>query len=276
MSGVEPETVIDADHEQKQYLYDLVRYRELFYFFSWRDVLVRYKQAFFGVAWAIIRPLLNMILFTLLFSRIANLPSENVNYALFVLAGMLPWQLFSSSLLDTSNSLLNNSNLISKVYFPRMIIPSAQIIVHLLDLAIGLVLLILSSIWLGEIKSWTFAALPIFIIMSFLLCVGGGLWLSALTVKYRDFRFIVPFVVQFGMFISPVGYGSFMIPDKWIWVYMLNPLVGIIDGFRWAFFDISPPYFAYSLLASITMTTLILVSGYRYFRRMEKTLADRI
>lgn len=270
------ETTINADHVQKQYLLDLFRYRELFYFFSWRDIIVRYKQAFFGVAWALIRPLLNMVLFTLIFSRIANLPSGNVNYALFVLAGMLPWQLFSCSLLDTSNSLINNSNLVSKVYFPRMIIPSAQIIVHLLDMAIGLALLIFCSLWMGAIHGWSFVSLPFFILMSFFLCVGGGLWLSALTVKYRDFRFIVPFVVQFGMFLSPVGYGSFMVPDQWIWLYMLNPMVGIIDGFRWAFFGLSYPYFIYSLPISIGMTALILISGYFYFRQMEKTLADRI
>jgi lipopolysaccharide transport system permease protein len=283
MPSVEPtvasaktEVTIDADNVQKQYLLDLFRYRELFFFFALRDILVRYKQAFFGVTWALIRPVLNMILFTLIFSRIANLPSGNVNYALFVLAGMLPWQLFSSCLLDTSNSLINHSNLVSKVYFPRMIIPSAQIIVHLLDMAIGLVLLTCCSLWLGAINSWTIATLPFFLGLSFILCIGTGLWLSALTVKYRDFRFIVPFVVQFGIFLSPVGYGSFMIPGQWIWIYMLNPLVGIIDGFRWAFFGLTYPFLTYSILISIVMTMLILTSGYYYFRQMEKTLADRI
>lgn len=277
-AGLHSETVIDADHiqQQKHYLLDLFRYRELFYFFSWRDILVRYKQAFFGIAWAVIRPVLTMLLFTLLFSRIADLPSQNINYSLFVLAGMLPWQLFSSSMLDAGQSLLNNSNLLSKVYFPRMIIPSAQIVVHLLDLAVGLVLLIFAAVWMGEIKGWTLAALPFFIALSFFLCAGGGLWLSALTVKYRDFRFIVPFVVQFGMFLSPVGYGSFMIQDRWIWLYMLNPMVGIIDGFRWAFFGVAYPYFPYTVSVSLAMTALILISGYLYFRQMEQTLADRI
>lgn len=270
------EITIDAQKMQKQYLLDLFRYRELFYFFSWRDILVRYKQAFFGIAWAVLRPMLNMLLFTLLFSRIAHLPSDNINYSLFVLAGLLPWQLFSNSLMDTSNSLLNNSNLVSKIYFPRMIIPSAQIIVSLLDFAIGLALLFFCSLWMGAIHSWSFAALPFFIFLCFLLCLGGGLWLSALTVKYRDFRFVVPFVVQFGMFLSPVGYGSFIVPDQWIFLYLLNPMVGIIDGFRWAFFGISYPYFYYSLCASAAMTAILLVSGFMYFRQMEKTLADRI
>lgn len=268
--------IIDANRVQKEYLKDIIRFRELFYFFAWRDILVRYKQAFFGVAWAIIRPFLNMVMFTLIFSRIANLPSDNVNYSLFVLAGMLPWQLVSGTMADNCICILNNANLISKIYFPRIIIPSAQIIVHLLDFAIGGVMLILLSVGMGSLNFLTFCTLPFFILLVFLLCLGSGFWLSAVTVQYRDFRLIIPFVVQIGMFISPVGYGSFLIPEKWIWFYYLNPMVGIIEGFRWAFFGISHPYFIISLIYSIVITLSILVSGFLYFRKMERTFADRV
>lgn len=268
--------IIDANRVQKEYLKDLIRFRELFYFFAWRDILVRYKQAFFGIAWAIIRPFLNMIMFTLIFSRIANLPSDNVNYSLFVLAGMLPWQLVSGAMIDNCICILNNANLISKIYFPRIIIPSAQIIVHLLDFAIGGVMLIILALWMGALNPLTLLALPFFVLLVFLLCLGTGFWLSAVTVQYRDFRLIIPFVVQIGMFVSPVGYGSFLIPEKWSWLYFLNPMVGIIEGFRWTFFGISHPLFLLSLMYSIIITTLILVTGFLYFRKMERTFADRV
>lgn len=261
---------------QKEYLKDLLRYRELFYFLSLRDILVRYKQAFFGIAWALVRPLLNMIVFTLLFGQIAHLPSDGVNYALFVLAGMLPWQLFSNSIGDTSNSLVNNANLISKIYFPRILIPAAQISVHVVDFAMGIGLLAVLAIFTGSLSFLTIFALPTFIGLGILLCMGCGLWLSALTVQYRDFRFIIPFVVQFGMFVSPVGYGTFVIPEKWKWLFFLNPMVGIIDGFRWSFFGIYHPYIIFSIGISAAITLLLLVTGFFYFRKMERTFADRI
>lgn len=268
-------TVIEPSQVQKEYLKDLLRYRELFYFLSLRDILVRYKQAFFGVSWAIVRPLLNMIVFTLLFGKIAQLPSDNVNYGLFVLAGMLPWQLFANAIGDTCNALVNNANLISKIYFPRILIPAAQTSVHVVDFAVGIVLLIGLTLFTSYL-GWTIFALPTFIGMAILLCLGTGLWLSALTVQYRDFRFIIPFVVQFGMFLSPVGYGTFVIPDKWKWFFFLNPMVGIIDGFRWSFFGISHPYILFSILFSAVITGIILVTGFFYFRKMERSFADRI
>jgi len=261
---------------KNEYLKDLLRYRELFYFLSLRDILVRYKQAFFGIAWALVRPILNMIVFTLLFSQIANLPSDGINYGLFVLAGMLPWQLFSNSLGDTSNSLVNSSNLVSKIYFPRILIPAAQITVHIVDFAIGIGLLTLLAFCTGSLSCLTIFALPTFVGLSILLCMGCGLWLSALTVEYRDFRFIIPFVVQFGMFISPVGYGTFVIPEKWKWFFFLNPMVGIIDGFRWSFFGTYHPYIFFSVGFSVIITIVLLVSGFLYFRKMERTFADRI
>ena len=268
--------VIDPSRVEKEYLKDLFRYRELFYFFCWRDILVRYKQAFFGVSWAVIRPLVNMVLFTFIFQKIAKLPSSNVNYGLFVLAGMLPWQLCSNAIVDTSSSIVNNSNLISKTYFPRMIIPAAQIVVHLTDFMVGIVMLLIAGFWIGACDYWSFFLFPLFVLVALVLCVGTGLWLSAITVQYRDFRFIVPFVLQFGMFISPVGYGTFTIPEKIRWFYFLNPMVGIIDGFRWAFFGISYPEFPYAVMISVIFSLLILITGYRYFRKMESSFADRI
>ncbi len=270
------ETIIDASNFERQYLKDVFRHRELIYFFSWRDIIVRYKQAFFGVAWALLRPLLTMFFFTLVFSRVAHLPSQDVSYPLFVLAGMLPWQIFSNTIADSCHCMLNNSNLILKVYFPRVIIPSSQMIVHMLDFLIGFALLTLLSICLGALNPVTFLAVPIFLMLTALLSLGGAFWLSALSVKYRDFRFIVPFVVQFGMFLAPVGYGTFLIPSEWLWVYQLNPLVGIIDGFRWSFFGISYPGLITSIALSTMMTFFILISGFWYFRKMEQTFADSL
>jgi lipopolysaccharide transport system permease protein len=268
--------IIEPNRVQKEYLKDLFRYRELFYFFAWRDILVRYKQAFFGISWALFRPLLNMVLFTLLFGRLAKLPSDNVNYGLFVLAGMLPWQLFANSIAETCLSLLNHSHLVSKIYFPRMIIPTSLIIVHLLDFSISGVLLLLLALFSGSMDWLTILTLPFFIAQAILLCVGVSLWLSALTVQFRDFRFIVPFAVQAGMFISPVGYGSFIIPDVWQPLYFLNPMAGIIDGFRWALFGASYANLPLSIGMSVAVTAALLVSGFYYFRKMERTFADRI
>lgn len=275
-SDIRPEILIDNTQANKEYLTDLIRYRELFYFFAWRDILVRYKQAFFGISWALVRPLLNMAIFAFLFGKIANFSSGHVSYPLFVLAGMLPWQLFSNAVVDTCNSLVNNSQLVSKIYFPRIIIPTAQIIVHLLDFAVTAILLIFLCLIMGEFSLWTFLTIPAFLALVILLCVGTGLWLSALTVRYRDFRIIVPFMVQFGMFLSPVGYGTFIIPEKWQWLYFMNPMAGIIDGFRWAFFGITYPAIGYSIAASVVVTAIFLMTGFHYFRKTELTFADQI
>lgn len=273
---MENEIIIDSKQEGREYLRDVIHYRELFYFFAWRDILVRYKQAFFGISWALVRPLLNMAVFTFLFGKIAHLPSGNVNYPLFVLAGMLPWQLFANASLDTCNSLVLNAPLVSKIYFPRIIIPTAQIIVHLLDFVITFTFFIVLAAFFGALNFWTLFVFPLFLLLVLMLCVGVGLWLSALTVKYRDFRIVVPFIVQFGMFISPVGYGSFIIPEKWQWLYFLNPMAGIIDGFRWAFFGETYPNMGLSIAISIVLNLLILISGFLYFRKTERTFADNI
>lgn len=237
---------------------------------------MRYKQAAFGIAWAVIRPLLNMAVFTLIFGKLAKLSSEDIPYPLFVLAGMLPWQLVSGVAFDTCNSLINNVHLITKVYFPRIILSTSQILVHLVDFGINLVLLFALMLFMGAGDLATIWALPIFLLLAIILCVGTGLWLSALTVQYRDFRFIVQFMVQFGLFASPVGYGSFIIPGIWKWFFFLNPMVGIIDGFRWALFGVAQPDIFWSLLFSCVISSVLLVTGLCYFRRMERSFADRI
>lgn len=272
----ESEIVIEADKLPRDYGADLWRYRELFGFFAWRDIIVRYKQATLGVIWALLRPLLNMLAFAFIFGKIAQLPSEGVSYTLFVLAGMLPWQLYANSVVDTCSSLVNNYQLVSKVYFPRMILPLSQIVVYLLDFVIGLCLLILLAAFQHQLCWSTICLLPLFIMLALLFCMGSALWLSALTVRYRDFRLTVPFFIQFGMFISPVGYGTFIIPEKWKLLFYLNPMVGIIDGFRWSLFGISHAEISHTLIISTLITIFIVIGGALYFRRMERSFADQI
>jgi lipopolysaccharide transport system permease protein len=271
-----PELIIEADRAQKDYLKDVVLYRELFYFFTWRDLLVRYKQAFFGIAWALFRPLLTMALFTFIFSRLANFPSDGVPYPLFALAGMIPWLLFANTLAEVPLCLLNNPHLVAKVYFPRIIIPASQIFVQFADFLIALILLFALILYMGDINFFTFVCLPLIISLLLLLCLGVSLFLSALVVKYRDVRYVIPFFVQFGMYLSPVGYGSFMIPEKWQWVYFLNPMAGIIEGFRWSLFGVTPPYLLESMLISAAVTGVILAGGYIYFRNRESQFGDMI
>jgi lipopolysaccharide transport system permease protein len=270
------EILIDPDNLEKEYFKDLFRYRELFYFFAWRDIVVRYKQTALGVIWAIIRPLINMAIFAFVFGSVAKLPSDNVNYSFFVLAGMLPWQLFSTSLVDCSNCLIGNSQMISKVYFPRIILPISQVIVQLTDFLISLAMLLTLLLITGNLNHLTILALPLFIVLSLLLSLGAGLFVAATTVRYRDFRFIVPFVVQFGMFISPVGYGSFLIPETWRWIYFLNPMAGIIEGFRWCCFGIYHPDLPLAVTLSCLVTALILAVSFRFFRKMERIFTDII
>src|SRR3982751_4622907 len=226
------ELIIEAGHTERNYWRDLFRYRELFYFLAWRDVLVRYKQTVIGVLWAVLRPLLTMIVFTIVFSRIAKLPAEGVPYPVMVFAAMLPWQLFATSLTEGSGSLIGNANLISKVYFPRLIVPASAVIVSFVDFAISMGLLAILMIWYHVWPSWTIFALPLFTLMALLASGGAGTWLAALNVKYRDFRYVVPFIVQLGLYISPVGFSSRIVPEGWRLLYSLNPMVGVIDGFR--------------------------------------------
>ncbi|HEV8051191.1 MAG TPA: ABC transporter permease [Parachlamydiaceae bacterium] len=275
-AAVDGDILIEANQMPKEYFKDLIRYRELFFFLAWRDILVRYKQAAFGIAWAVIRPLLNMAVFSFIFGKIAHLSSNDVPYPLFVLAGMLPWQLVSGVLFDTCSSLVGNVHLITKVYFPRIILSTSQILVHLVDFGINLALLFIFMLFMGSGSLATIWSLPLCLLLALVLCVGSSLWLSALTVQYRDFRFIVTFIMQFGMFISPVGYGTYIITGAWKWLYFMNPMVGIIDAFRWSLFGIEQPDILWSIAFSLVISSLILVTGIRYFRKTERSFADRI
>lgn len=276
MSHAPAELIIEAGHTERNYWRDLFRYRELFYFLAWRDVLVRYKQTVIGILWAVLRPLLTMVVFTVVFSRIAKLPSEGIPYPVMVFAAMLPWQLFATSLTEGSGSLINNANLISKVYFPRLIVPASSVIVSFVDFAISMVLLfVLMAIY----KVWPgvpLLMLLVFTIIALLASAGAGIWLAALNVKYRDFRYVVPFIVQFGLYISPVGFSSNIVPEKWRLLYSLNPMVGVIDGFRWSVSNGQTPFPIQSLTISLITIAFVLFTGIWYFRKTERTFADVI
>jgi lipopolysaccharide transport system permease protein len=268
--------VIEPNKAEKNYWKDIWHYRELFYILAWRDVKVRYKQAVLGVAWSVIRPLLTMIIFTIVFGKVANLASESdVPYAILVFAGLLPWQFFANALGETSGSLVANSNLISKVYFPRVIIPSSTVVTTLIDFAISFVLLLLIMLFYQYVPSWKIIFMPFFLLLCTALALGTGIFLAALNVKYRDFRYIIPFITQFGLFISPVGFSSSKIPEEWQWAYSLNPMVGVIDGFRWCVMGTSNLSLT-SLLSSCIVCALFLFYGIKYFRKVEKSFADVI
>lgn len=271
-----PELIIEAGRTDMQYWKDLYRYRELFYFLSWRDILVRYKQTVIGVAWAVLRPFLTMVVFTIIFGKLAKLPSEGAHYPILVFSAVLPWQLFANSLSEASNSLINNVNLISKVYFPRLIIPVSSVITSFVDFLISGAILVLLMLWYQFLPGWRILTLPFFIAIAFAASMGCGLWLTALNVKYRDFRYIVPFIVQFGLFISPVGFSSSIIPGKWRLFYSLNPLVGVIDGFRWAIIGGKAMIYWPGFIISLSLVGILLLTGVRYFRKTEKTFADII
>lgn len=267
--------VIEAGKTGKQYWRDILRFRELFYFLAWRDILVRYKQTVIGIAWAILRPFLTMVIFTVVFGSVAKLPSTGVPYALLVFAGMLPWQFFANALTEASNSLITNSNLITKIYFPRLVIPTSAVVVSFIDFLISFLIFVGLMIWYAFVPPWTVIFLPVFSLLAFSVAMGGGLWLAALSVKYRDFRYIVPFIVQIGLYISPVAFSSSVIPQKYQLLYSLNPMVGIIDAFRWCMLGtIEFPTVSFSL--AVFIVALLLASGFRYFRKTERGFADII
>lgn len=269
--------IIEPGNSSRNYWKDLWRYRELFYILSWRDVKVRYKQTVIGAAWSIVRPLLTMIIFTVVFSKVAKLPAGvSAPYPIMVYAAMLPWVFFSTSLAEASMSLIGNSNLITKVYFPRMIVPTASIITSLVDFLISFCLLFILFIWYGYFPSWQILVLPVFLLMAFVASVGAGLFVTALNVKYRDFRYIIPFIVQFGLYISPVGFNSNVIPEKWRLVYALNPMVGVIDGFRWCLLRGEQVIHWDAMAVSVGVSLILFVIGIRQFRKMEKSFADLI
>ena len=277
MVNTAPELVIKAGRTERQYWRDIWRYRELFYFLAWRDILVRYKQTVIGMAWALIRPFLTMIVFTVIFGKLAKLPTEGTApYPILVFAAMLPWQFFANSLSECSNSLISNANLISKVYFPRLIVPTSAVVVSFVDFMVSGIILIGLMAWYDFVPSWRIVALPLFISIAFAASMGAGLWLASLNVQYRDFRYIVPFIVQFGLYVSPVGFSSNIVPSQWRLLYSLNPMVGVIDGFRWAILGGESNLYLPGFLLSLGLVTAFLFSGIWYFRKTERTFADVI
>jgi lipopolysaccharide transport system permease protein len=277
--------VIKPNHTEKNYWKDIWHYRELFYILSWRDIKVRYKQTVLGIAWSVLRPLLTIIIFTLIFEKVAGLQSEGeAPYAVMVCAGMLPWQFFANALSEASNSLVANSNLISKVYFPRVIVPASAVATSFIDFAISFVILLGMLAYYQYVPSWHILFIPFFSLLAFLIAFGIGVYLTAINVKYRDFRYIIPFIVQFGGYVSPVGFSSTEVtkkiathisPDA-VFLFYCNPIVGIIDGFRWCIIGDAQELNLISLAFSFAVGVLVLWVGIRYFRKVEKTFADII
>ena len=268
--------IIEAGRSERHYWRDLWRYRELFYILAWRDILVRYKQTVIGFAWALIRPFLTMVVFVFVFSKLAKLPSEGAPYPILVFAALLPWQFFSNAFTEAGNSLITNASMISKVYFPRLVVPASAVIVSFVDFLISGIILVGLMFWYGFAPDWRILTLPLFILIAFAAAMGAGLWTAALNVKYRDFRYIIPFVVQFGLYVSPVGFSSTIVPEQWRLLYSLNPMVGVIDGFRWAILGGNTQLYWPGFLLSIFLVLVILVTGIVYFRKTEKTFADVI
>jgi lipopolysaccharide transport system permease protein len=269
------ELLIEAGRANINYWRDLWHYRDLFRFLTLRDIKVRYKQTYLGIAWAVVQPAVTTGIFTFVFGKLAGMQSGGVPYPLLVLSGMLPWQLFSAALLGSSSSLISNSHLISKVYFPRLIIPISSLGVALIDFLVVLVLYVGVSIWFGRPPSLHWVILPVFIFAALVLAFGSGLWFTALTVKYRDFKYIVPFIAQVGVFLSPIGFSTGVVPT-WSHLLDLNPITGIIDGFRWCLLSDGQPFDAHGIACSSLISIIIVVSGLWYFRKMERTFADII
>ncbi|MCP4413684.1 MAG: ABC transporter permease [Gammaproteobacteria bacterium] len=270
------ELIIEPNKTIKNFWKELWQYRDLFYFLAWRDVLVRYKQTVIGIAWSVLRPLLTMIVFTIIFGKIAKLPSDDIPYPLLVFAAMIPWQFFSNTFSEASNSLINNTQLISKVYFPRIIIPTTAMVVSLIDFAISFAILMILMFWYGVMPDIKIILLPLLLLMAIFTSLGAGYIISALNVKYRDFRYVIPFIVQFGLYISPVGFSSNLVPEKWRIIYSLNPMVGVIDGFRWGLLGNDISIYWPGFLLSIAISIFLLLFGIMYFNKTEREFADII
>ncbi|MBW4553623.1 MAG: ABC transporter permease [Aphanocapsa sp. GSE-SYN-MK-11-07L] len=276
MSEAPQRLVIKAGHTRSRYWKDLWRFRELLYFLAWRDILVRYKQTTIGIAWALIRPLLTIVIFTVVFGAIAKLPSGNIPYPILVCAALLPWQFFADALSRSGASLLANAHLISKVYFPRLIVPLSAVFVSLVDFLVSVSILLGLMVWYNFMPSWRILALPLLLMVTAIAALGVGLWFAALSVKYRDFQFVLPFLIQLGFFISPVGFSSSVIAPKWRLLYSLNPMVGIIDGFRWAILGTDIAFYWQGFLVSMLLLVIIFSSGIWFFRKTERSFADVI
>jgi lipopolysaccharide transport system permease protein len=267
--------VLEPDRAAQHYWRDLWAYRELFIILAWRDLAVRYKQTLIGVAWAVVRPFLTMVVLSIVFGRLAGLPSESTApYPVMVFAGMLPWHVFSTILTDASTSIVSNALLIGKVYFPRIIIPASSAVTALVDLGINLAMLAILMMWYAFAPSWRLLMLPGFVILAVLASLGPALLITAANVKYRDFRYIIPFIIQFGLYVSPVGFSSTVVPEKWRFWYSLNPVVGVIDGFRWCILGGDSPLYLPGFILSLGVVALFLWIGVAYFRRTEGGFAD--
>lgn len=266
--------IIEADRIERQYWRDLWNYRELFFFFAWRDLLVRYKQTVVGVSWSLIRPLLTMLILTVVFGRLGKMPAAGVPYALLVFCAMLPWQFFSSAVTECGNSLVAHSNMVSKVYFPRLVITVSSVMTSFVDFLISAAFLVVLLAWYRFVPPIQIVFLPLFVILAIGASLGLGVWIAALMVKYRDFRFIVPFIVQFGLYLSPVGYMSALVPARYRLLYSINPIVGIVDGFRWCILGVAI-YWPATIL-SVLEIAVIVFTGIWYFRKTERTFADVI
>ena len=274
--NVPVELVIETGRSERHYWTDIWIYRELFLFLVWRDILVRYKQTVVGIAWSVIRPFVTMLIFTFVFGKLAKLPSEGVAYPLLVFAALLPWQFFSNTVTTTGNSLIGNANLLSKIYFPRLIVPMSVLTVNLIDFIISLFIMAGLMLWYRVIPDSRIAAFPLFMLLGMIPSFGLGLWIASLNVKYRDFSYVVPFIMQIGLYISPVGFTSSIIPDKWRLLYSLNPMVGVIDGFRWTLLNSDLPLYWPSIIVSFIVSVALLITGILYFRKMERTFVDII
>jgi lipopolysaccharide transport system permease protein len=274
-AGCEHELIIESGRAERHYWRVLWQYRELFQVLAWRDISVRYKQTVIGAAWALIRPVLTMIVFTVVFGKLAKLPSDGTApYALMVFAGMLPWSFFATALADASNSIISNANLISKVYFPRLIVPIAAVMVAFVDFLISFAILVALMVWYQFMPGWQILLLPVFTAIAFMASLGVGLWITTLNVKYRDFRYVIPFIVQLGLYVSPVGFSSSIIPDQWRLLYSLNPMVSVIDGFRWCLLGGESRLYLPGLGLSFGVSIFFLWLGTHQFRQMEKRFVD--
>jgi lipopolysaccharide transport system permease protein len=269
--------IIEPGRIGKNYWNDIWKYRELFLFLAWRDILVRYKQTVIGLAWSVVRPMLTIVVFSVVFGKLGKFPSGGVPYSILVCAALLPWQFFATAFSDASNSLVSNSNMLTKIYFPRLLVPSSTVVVNFVDFLISFCILIVLMFWFHFVPSWNILALPVFFLLAFLTAMGAGFYVAAVNVKYRDFKYIVPFIVQFGLYISPVGFTSeyfcSKLSETYKLIYYLNPMVGVIDGFRWSILGNTTLYIP-GLLMSIGITIVLLIFGLWYFRRMEKSFAD--
>lgn len=269
--------VIEAGSADRHYWRDLLRYRELLFLLAWRDVTVKYKQTVIGASWAILKPVATMLILVLVFGKVAKLPTpDNIPYPILVLTGMLAWQLFAAGISSTSDSLVGSAGLISKVYFPRLIIPLSALAAVLVDFFVTVPLLVAAMFYYGITPGWNVLVFPAFVVLTVLASLSLGIWMSALNVRYRDVRVLIPFILQFGLYLSPVGYSIVVVPEEYRTLYSLNPMVGIIEGYRWSLLGEAEGLTPLSLGVSIGTVLVLLVGGLRYFRRTERTFADVI